>query len=152
MRYLQKIQYKLVREEVSEYHTRHMRGSRDVYGWFRHLENLDREKFIVVCLNVKHRVVCFDEVSMGTTSQCTVHPREVVKGAILSNASAIVLIHNHPSGNCGHSAEDNKLTIMLKEACSLFDISVLDHVIIGHNEYYSFTDQVKTTVFSSKND
>ncbi len=146
MKYLRKIEYKLVREEVSEFHSKQMSSSQDVYGWFKHLENSEKEKFIVVCLDVKNRVVCFDIIGMGSVSQCTITPREVVKSAIMSNASSIVLIHNHPSGDCEYSKEDNRLTADLREACKLFNISVLDHVIIGHGEYYSFADKTKTIV------
>ena len=146
MKYLQKIQYKLVREEVSEYHTRQMKESRDVYNWFKYLGDSEKEKFIVLCLDVKHKVVCFDMIGIGGITQCEIHPREVIKAAILSNASAIILIHNHPSGDCFPSQQDRKLTQMLKGACTVFNITVLDHIVIGHNEYYSLKEDTKTEI------
>ena len=145
MEYLQKIEYKLVRERVSEYHSKRMNGPRDVHTWFKHLQDSEREKFIVLCLNVKNQVVCFDVISIGSVSQCNVSPREVVKSAILCNASSIILIHNHPSGDCTPSEADRNLTIGLQNACSIFDIKVLDHIIIGNGEFYSIGEKSKTT-------
>ncbi len=101
----------------------------------------DREEFIVLLLDTRYRVIGVHSVALGTLSLCIVHPREVYKAAILSNACAIVLAHNHPSGDATPSKEDLDITKRLTEAGRLLGISVLDHVIIGaERSYYSLAD------------
>ena len=75
--------------------------------------------------------LCWDRVSMGSLSEAIVHPREVFKTALLPNASAVILIHNHPSGRTEPSAEDRQLTRKLQEAAKLLEIRVLDHLILS---------------------
>jgi len=146
MKYLNKIEYKLVKEQVSDYHTKQLTSPRDAYDWFKHLEDSDREKFIVVCLDVKNKVVCFDIVGIGSVSHVAVSPREIIKSAILSNASGIILIHNHPSGDCMPSPQDEKLTDNMKRACDMFEITVVDHLIVGKGQYYSIADNKRTHI------
>ena len=138
MKFLEKIEYKLVREEVSEHSTKQIKGADDVFEWFKFLSDAEKEKFIVVCLNSKAKIVCFDMVGIGTVNQCPVYPREIVKAAILSNSPSIILIHNHPSADPTPSQADSQLTRDVKAACKLLGIQVLDHIIIGFNGYYSF--------------
>jgi len=89
-------------------------------------------------------------VAIGTISSCLVHPREVFKSAILSNAAAIVLFHNHPSGSENVSDDDLAITKKLVEAGNLLGIQVLDHVIIGNETYCSFLE--KNLIGSGKNE
>ena len=100
-----------------------------------------REEFRVLLLNAKHQVMGVHTVSIGSLTVSIVHPREVYKAAILANAAAIIGIHNHPSGNPDPSPEDHALTKRLSEAGTILGITLLDHVIIGHNTHYSFADQ-----------
>jgi DNA repair protein RadC len=97
----------------------------------------------VLLLNQKNRVVGVNTVSIGSLTASVVHPREVFKPAILSNAAAIILAHNHPSGQPQPSQEDRVLTVRLVAAGKLLGISVLDHVIIGDgtSAYFSFADE-----------
>src|SRR5262249_19479050 len=94
-------------------------------------------------LNQKNRVVGVNTVSIGSLTASVVHPREVFKPAILSNAAAIILAHNHPSGQPQPSQEDRVLTVRLVAAGKLLGISVLDHVVIGDgtSAYFSFADE-----------
>lgn len=101
------------------------------------LAQKDHEVFCVLFLDTRHRVLAFEELSRGTIDQASVHPREVVRAALGHNAGAVILAHNHPSGDTTPSAPDNKITARLKDALALIDVPVLDHIIIGDG-FYSF--------------
>ena len=103
-------------------------------------DGLDREHFMVVALDAKHAVIGMNTVSMGSVTMSIVHPREVFKPLILMNASAVLLAHNHPSGDPTPSQEDRALTRRLKDGGELLGIAVLDHVVLGEDRYYSFAD------------
>jgi DNA repair protein RadC len=103
-------------------------------------ERLDREKFIVLLLDAKHRVIGVNTVSIGSLTASIVHPREVFKPAIAGNSAAVILAHNHPSGDPAPSLEDVELTKRLREAGELLGIRLLDHVILGDGTHYSFVD------------
>ena len=92
---------------------------------------LDHEVFVCLWLDAKHRLIQCDEMFHGTLNQTSVYPREVVKRAIERNATAVVLCHNHPSGDATPSTADKSLTYTLKSALALVDVSVLDHVIVA---------------------
>ncbi|MCA9135683.1 MAG: hypothetical protein KDB00_02965 [Planctomycetales bacterium] len=91
----------------------------------------DQERFVVACLDTKHRVQCVVLITVGTLDASLVHPREVFKPALLEGSSAIILSHNHPSGNTEPSREDIQVTDTLTEAGKLLGINVLDHIIYG---------------------
>lgn len=103
-------------------------------------DGLDREHFMVVALDAKHAVIGVNTVSIGSVTLSIVHPREVFKPLILMNASAVLLAHNHPSGDPTPSQEDRVLTRRLKDGGDLLGIAVLDHVVLGEDRYYSFAD------------
>lgn len=92
---------------------------------------LEVEKFWILCLNRKHRLLKRAEVSSGTATSSLSHPREVFREAIRSNASAIVAVHNHPSGDPAPSKADLDITRQLRDAAEIIGIDLLDHVIIG---------------------
>jgi DNA repair protein RadC len=100
------------------------------------LKNADREMFILVCLNAKNFINCIHLVSIGTLDKAVLSPREVMKAALLSNASSIAFIHNHPSGDAEPSPEDVSLTRRLASCADLFEIRVLDHVIVADDGRY----------------
>ena len=102
---------------------------------------LDREQFLVCCLDAKNASIGVNVVSIGTLTLSLVHPREVFKPAILLNACAIIAVHNHPSGDPTPSPEDRTLTTRLREAGDLLGIRLLDHLILGDDRLYSFADQ-----------
>lgn len=91
----------------------------------------DQERFVVACLDTKHRVQCVVVITIGTLDASLVHPREVFKPAFIEGSSAVVLSHNHPSGNTAPSHEDHAVTNRLTEAGKLLGIAVLDHIIHG---------------------
>ncbi len=91
-------------------------------------------------LDGKNRLCCLDIISVGSLNQSIVHPRETFKTALLSSAAAIILVHNHPTGDPTPSREDLEITRRLREAGDLLGVRVLDHVIIGET-YTSFADR-----------
>jgi DNA repair protein RadC len=108
---------------------------------------LDVEKFWVLCLNRRNRLRKRVEISSGTATAALAHPREVFRSAIREGASALVCVHNHPSGDPSPSAADIQLTRQLREAAAAVDIPLLDHVIVGRRGadplgrgYYSFRE------------
>ena len=97
----------------------------------QYIGDIDREVFVLAMLTVRHRVLGLHTVSVGCLTASLVHPREVFKPAILSGSAALVIAHNHPSGDPEPSAEDLALTRRLAAAGSLLGIEVLDHLVIG---------------------
>jgi DNA repair protein RadC len=105
------------------------------------------EKFWVLCLNRKNRLMRLVEVTSGTATAALAHPREVFREAIRESAAAVICVHNHPSGDPAPSAADLQLTRQLREAAKAIDIDLLDHVVIGRTTadplgrgYYSFRE------------
>jgi DNA repair protein RadC len=99
------------------------------------------ESFHVLLLNTANQVIRDVTVSEGSLNACIIHPREVFRIAIAENAAAVILMHNHPSGNTEPSHEDIRITRQLVEAGRVVDIRVLDHVIIGGDDFTSFADR-----------
>ena len=102
----------------------------------------DREQFCVILLNSKNEIIGLNIVSTGDLSSAKVHPREVLKPAILSNSAAMILSHNHPSGDLSPSQEDIAITTIIVQASKIMGIQVHEHLIISMQDdsYYSFAD------------
>ena len=100
-----------------------------------------REMVIAIYLDVKYKATAIHTVSIGNPSSSLVHPREVFKAAILSNANSIILVHNHPSGDPSPSFEDGMITEKIQNAGKIMGVPLVDHVIIGdEGAYYSFKE------------
>ena len=132
----------VVRERAGTYDARKQtKSSTEVVALLRpYFAPLDREHFVVLLLDGKNKPIGYNVVSVGTLTASLVHPREVFKTAIMENAAAIVLAHNHPSGDPTPSAEDHAVTQQLVHAGDILGIRVLDHVVISEGEHYSFCD------------
>ena len=100
-----------------------------------------REHFLVLSLTAKNEVLMVADVSVGTLTNTLVHPREVFEPPIRCGAAHIILVHNHPSGDPAPSAEDHRLTRVLKDAGALLGIPVTDHVILGGDAFFSFSEE-----------
>ena len=100
-----------------------------------------QEVFMVLFLDAQHRLIASEEMFHGTLTQTSVYPREVVKRALIHNAAAVMLSHNHPSGLAEPSSADRMLTDALKQALGLVDVRVLDHIVIGEQEALSFAER-----------
>jgi DNA repair protein RadC len=99
------------------------------------------EVFAVVYLDAQHKLIAFEIPFRGTLTQTSVYPREIVKGALARNAAAVVFAHNHPSGMTRPSDADIRLTEALKRALALVDVMVIDHIVVGRAESFSFAEQ-----------
>lgn len=95
------------------------------------LGHLEREVFAAVMLDTRHRLIEYVELFQGTIDGAEVHPREVVRAALRLNAAAVLVAHNHPSGEVDPSAADRAVTARLKQALALVDVRLLDHVVVG---------------------
>lgn len=104
------------------------------------LAELEHEVFAVLWLNTQNTLICYEELFRGTLTECSVFPREVAKIALHHNAGAAILIHNHPSQSVKPSEADKTITQVLSKALGLFDIRVLDHIIVGGLETFSFAE------------
>ena len=136
------VSIKMVKESSFLYQTRQILSPNDAYDMIKEqLQDLDREQFIIACLNTKNEPTNISVVSVGTLNKAIVHPREVFKTAILSNAASIMAFHNHPSGETTPSQQDIQLTNRLYEAGELLGIKLLDHLIIGDGTFTSLKEK-----------
>jgi DNA repair protein RadC len=118
-----------------------IRGPRDVYELCAPaLLDARQEEFRVLLLNTQHAVLRELVVTRGTLDASVVHPREVFRAAIVESAAAVILVHNHPSGDPTPSREDREVTDQMVEAGRLIGIPVLDHIVIGDGRYVSFVE------------
>lgn len=128
----------LVRDKTTETETKFINSPDDVNKILQsYLNGADREHAIVLLLNQKNGIIGINTVSVGNLSSSIVHPREVFKPAIVAGAAAIILAHNHPSGDPTPSSDDLLVTKRIKNAGDILGIDVLDHVIIGDGRYAS---------------
>ncbi len=136
------VSLKLVKESSVLYETRKISSPYDAYKLIKNfLIDSDREKFVVACLDTKNQPANISVISIGSVNSSIVHPREVFKVAILSNASKIICFHNHPSGNLKCSKEDENITNRLKACGEILGIELVDHIIVGDNDaYFSFKE------------
>ncbi len=107
--------------------------------------SLRRESLRVILLDTKLRLLLVEEVALGSINECVAHPREIFRPAIIHSAYALVLVHNHPSGDPQPSAADRRLTSALRESATLLQINLIDHMIFGSPDggrqpYFSFRD------------
>lgn len=127
---------KLVREPVDGPDLGELQGPHEIAGLFHKLYgNPPQEHLVAFYLNGRNEVVGTELVTKGTLNQSPVHPRGVFRPAILANATAVVIAHNHPSGNSRPSEADKKTTKALTKAADIVGIPLLDHVIVGTGEY-----------------
>jgi len=118
-------------------------SSKDIFNLIKSdVENNKQEYFYALYLDNKNKLIEKRLLFIGTINQSLVHPREVFKYAYINSASSIVIVHNHPSGDITPSKEDINITSVLKELGSINKIPILDHIIIGHNKYYSFNEEL----------
>lgn len=105
------------------------------------MEHLTQEKFIALFLNSKNIIIKQKTIFMGTLNSAIVHPREIYSEAVKCASNAIIVLHNHPSGDTTPSLEDIKTTDRLRECGDILGIQLLDHVIIGDHTYLSMVEE-----------
>jgi len=111
-----------------------------VYEEFKALRDADQESLWILGLNAKNKVKIKVMVNLGGLDSCIVYPQVIMKRLLVADCSSLIMVHNHPSGHPEPSNDDIRLTSMVRDACKLLDIKLLDHVIIG-NSYFSFREK-----------
>lgn len=134
---IQYIEPTVVKEQESSFNK--CDSADDAYNLIKNIQDSAKEKFIGIYLNSRNRVICIEIISVGSTIESLVTPRDSVKTALLVNAVGIVYAHNHPSGDPTPSQEDKNITQRLAHACNTLNMRLLDHIIIGDNTFYSFS-------------
>lgn len=133
---------KMVKEASLLYKDRTIRSPQDAADLFRqYMGDADREHFVVMALNTKNQPTAIHTCHIGSLNASLVHPREVMKIAILSNAAAIMIGHNHPSGDASPSQEDVNVTRKLQNACKTMEVELLDHIVLGDPSYCSLKEK-----------
>lgn len=131
-----------IRRNAAELPKNKISSSKDVVSYLKaSFQFLEREVFAVLFLNRANKVVHFEIISEGGITGTVADPRLILKKALAHNSTAIILCHNHPSGNLQPSSADELLTKKIKNAASFFDILVTDHLIVSHEGYFSFADE-----------
>lgn len=140
LRLVQEVARRYLREKMME--KPFFESSREVFEYLYHcLREKKREQFKVIFLDTKNRIIDEKTIFEGTVDSSAVYPREIVKDALDFSASALIFVHNHPSGDPTPSRNDMEITKDLVFAARLIQIKVLDHIIIGNNRYFSFADR-----------
>lgn len=123
-----------------------VRGPEGVATFVRSiLKDNAREHFVALYLDGAHQVIGYSIVSIGTANSATVHPRETLQPALLLGATALVVAHNHPSGQLEPSCDDREVTDRLRSACELLGLKMLDHVILTEDGHLSLTTGERST-------
>ncbi len=119
-----------------------IKTAKDVYNYYiDELEDKKKEHFYALLLDTKNRIIAEELISVGTLNTSLIHPREVFNPAIKASSNSLILVHNHPSGDCSPSSEDKEVTKMLYNAGDLLGIKVLDHIIIGKDGFTSLKEE-----------
>ena len=109
--------------------------------FYAHLSDLNHEQFWIMLLNNANKVIKLEKIGVGGMTGTTADPKKIFKSALENNATNIMLCHNHPSGNIFPSNADKTITNNLKKAGQFLEIKILDHIIIGNDNYFSFADE-----------
>ena len=120
-----------------------MKDSDTVFREMRDIKKWNKEAFVGFYLDSQSKVISREIISIGILNSVIVHPREIFRTAIIRNANAIIVAHNHPSGNLEPSAEDIEITKKLRQSGDIIGIKLFDHVIVSNAGYYSFSDRGK---------
>ena len=139
LKFVQEVSRRFLRERMMS--RPYCRSSREVFDYLYHaLRDLRREKFKVLFLDAKNQILEEKTLFEGTVDSSAVYPREIIKDALRFEASSLIFVHNHPSGDPEPSLCDKEITRDLVGAARLMQIKVLDHIIIGNNCFFSFSD------------
>ncbi|MBE2179903.1 MAG: hypothetical protein IAE97_05485 [Chthoniobacterales bacterium] len=117
-----------------------LNSSYKVFELFKEMGNEMREKLVAVALSTRHKVLCYEVISIGTVNESFAKPVEIFRNTLHLNPYGYILIHNHPSGDPWPSEADNNLTRVLREVADLLNVCFLDHVIVGAEGYFSYLD------------
>ena len=131
-------------KQANNDHLTPIKASAQAAGFLREdLRNLDHEESWILLLNSANLPLAKKMITVGTIKSTQIDHRRIIKEALLTNATAIILFHNHPSGTPVPSVADINETNKLRKACDIFDISLLDHIILTDESYYSFAEETQ---------
>lgn len=116
-------------------------SSYDIYYYMKDIELYEQEHFFVIFLDSRLKVIKKELIYVGTVNEIIIHPRDIFKQGIKYNASSVIFVHNHPTGVCKPSHADDRTTKVLRDAAQFLYIEMLDHIIIGKGEFYSYKEQ-----------
>ena len=119
----------------------HLNSSQEVYDLTKKYAKADREIMLLVMVDCKNSLISLETHTIGGLGCAMVYPREIFRSLLLKDTTAFILVHNHPSGDPEPSLADMELTRELNEGAKLIGIKMLDHVVLGKERYYSFSDQ-----------
>jgi DNA repair protein RadC len=140
LKFVQEVSRRFLRERMMS--RPYCRSSREVFDYLYHaLRDLKREKFKVLFLDAKNQILEEKTLFEGTVDSSAVYPREIIRDALRYEASSLIFVHNHPSGDPEPSSCDKEITRDLVFAAKVMQLKVLDHIIIGNNCFFSFSDQ-----------
>lgn len=140
LRFVHEVSRRFLRERMMQ--RTYCRSSREVFDYLFHaLRDLKKEKFKVIFLDAKNQIIEEKTLFEGTVDSSAIYPREIIKDALRYEASSMIFVHNHPSGDPEPSPCDKEITRDLVFAARLMQLKVLDHIIIGNNCFFSFADQ-----------
>jgi DNA repair protein RadC len=129
----------------------YLHSAKDVLAYLKvSMMSFKHEVFKVIFLNAKNEIIHTETLHEGTLNQSMVYPRKIIEEALRYNASAMIFVHNHPSGHAKPSPQDHEITRNLVFASRMMDIDVFDHIIIGRNDYYSFAEAGQISQFKEK--
>ena len=135
-----KIKLQMVKEKDFTYNSRKIKSTQDMVEYIKEIEQLDlatEEIAILICLNTKNQIVAYSEIAKGGVDYCNIDLQTLFKTVLLANATKFILVHNHPSGNAEPSRNDRTITNRIKNASEILDITFLDHIVIGDNDFIS---------------
>ena len=142
MAYLKEIEIRYKRKAVdSDIIGETAIGPEQIVSLFRDLQNETKEKFIIINLDGKSKIACFEVVAIGSVNSIMLRPMEVFRTSIIINAAAAIVVHNHPSGDPEPSPQDIEFTKKLLRLSKDLGLRLLDHIIIGFEGHYSFNDK-----------
>lgn len=133
--------FELAKRLFSQKNEIYLRNPKEVFEYVKEISKNKKEIFKGLYLDVKNKLICDEIISIGTINASLVHPREVFYPAIKHNAVSIILIHNHPSGDPTPSEDDIKITKSLLKVSKIMEIEILDHIIVGDKNYFSFRER-----------
>ena len=135
-----KIKLQMIKEKNYNYNSKKIKSAIDIVKYINGIEQLDKateENIILICLDSKNKILSYTEIAKGGVNFCNVDFKTIFKTVFLSNASKIILIHNHPSGNAEPSRDDINITRRLLDMAKLMDVQLLDHIVIGDDDFVS---------------
>ena len=119
-----------------------LKSSREIFDYLYHaMRDRKKELFKVVYLSSQNQIIEVADLFEGTVDSSSISPREIIEGALKDNATALIFVHNHPSGNPAPSTSDREMTRQLVYVGKIMQMKVVDHIIIGNDRYYSFADE-----------